>query len=121
DQVEDAIRTAGVDPKNLTAQELELLRVPFNLQLYLEADPTTGGRFRSLKDLFDRFWDSKRKLVGPKLKDPHGWDECIRTLAKALSTGASSAPVDALDTCREDANILASYGIIVLENRRWRF
>lgn len=116
EQVHDAVRAAGGNPTRLGDRQIELLRTPFNLQLFLQGEPTSYSLFRSVKDLFDRFWDCKAALVAAQ-----AWDKCINTLAQALSHGASSAPSDILDQHAEDAKKMASHGVLILENRRWRF
>lgn len=121
DQVAAAIRAAGGVPEKLSQQQMELLRNPFNLHLFLEASPATNASFNSLKDLFDRFWDCKASAVAPFLRAPDSWENCITTLAQALSTGSTSAPLDVLDRFSQEAKVLASHGVLVLEHRRWRF
>jgi hypothetical protein len=120
-QVQAAIRVAHFDPGLLSPLELELLRNPFNLQLFLLGNPEKQTPFRSAKDLFDRFWDAKAARTKTDLRDPHAWDDCISTLARALSCGSTSAPVDLLDRHSEDAKILASHGVFAFENNRVRF
>ncbi|HWQ91019.1 MAG TPA: hypothetical protein VN673_05055, partial [Clostridia bacterium] len=39
EQVHDAIRAAGGDPKRFGNRQIELLRTPFNLQLFLQGEP----------------------------------------------------------------------------------
>jgi hypothetical protein len=120
-QVGSAVRAIGGNPARLSDRQIELLRTPFNLRLFLEGEPGTHSSFRSVKDLFDRFWECKVQVVRPFLQTAEAWHKCISTLAQALSSGSSSAPLDILDHVSEDAKILASHGVLVLENRRWRF
>ncbi|MDB6029834.1 MAG: hypothetical protein JWM16_172, partial [Verrucomicrobiales bacterium] len=121
EQVRTVVRAAGGDPQRLDGRQIELLRIPFNLQLFLQGDPSAQASFHSVKELFDRFWERKAALVAQKLSHARAWDECISTLATELSNGSSCVPVDVLDRHGEDAMTMASHGVLVLENRRWRF
>jgi hypothetical protein len=117
-KVHECIAESGGDPKLLKPSEAELLRVPFHLQIFLQAGAPS---FRSLQDLFDAFWERKRSMLIKELNDPRSWEDCISVLAEALSHGATNAPADLLDSLADDAKILASNGVLVLESRKWRF
>lgn len=121
EQVHSAVRVAGGNPDQLNQQQLVLLRVPFNLQLFLQGDPKNYASFRSVKDLFDRYWDCKAASVFPKLKSPNAWNDCISAVANSLANGDTSAPADILDEYYTDARTMGSEGVFVLENNRWRF
>lgn len=121
EQVHLAVRFAGGNPERLNERQIALLRVPFNLQLFLQGDPKSYTSFRSMKDLFDRYWDRVSESVIPKLKNPNAWNECIAALANALGDGDSSAPSDIFDSHSTDAQMMASEGVFIQENRRCRF
>jgi hypothetical protein len=46
-------------------QQLELLRLPQNLSLFLDSGftPVSAPTFNTVKELFDRYWDAKRRAV----------------------------------------------------------
>ena len=58
DEVKSALTTSGFDTALFGAKQLELLRLPQNLALFLDAhyDPHSRPLFSSPKELFDQYW-----------------------------------------------------------------
>ena len=65
DDVRAALTRAGFDPALFRDRQLELLRLPQNLSLFLEAgfDPSVAPAFRTATKLFDEYWENKRSSV----------------------------------------------------------
>ena len=57
-----ALAAAGFTESALTESQLELLRTPLHLYLFLGGGTSRDG-FGSRRDLFDRYWDDKRRRV----------------------------------------------------------
>ena len=124
DIVEAAIREASLDPKALRPSEVELLRTPLHLSIYLEAPPQPGETFDSVQELYSRYWDHKSALANQRAQRPVRWNAVIDRLAQEMSAQESLAvPRDILDSddLASDAQVMASEHVLVLENDNYRF
>ncbi len=65
DDLNSILVEAGCDPGFLQPRQLDLLRVPQNLALFLDLNPDGAAPpgFATAKELFDRYWDAKRRAV----------------------------------------------------------
>ena len=65
DDLNSILVEAGCDPGSLQPRQLDLLRVPQNLALFLDINPDGASPpgFATAKELFDRYWDVKRRAV----------------------------------------------------------
>ena len=65
DEVVSILTDEGFDTASFRKGQLQLLRLPQNLSLFLEADFGASPRpvFGTAKELFDRYWNAKRKAV----------------------------------------------------------
>jgi hypothetical protein len=121
DRVKSEIRKANVDPNTLGLAQLQVLQIPMHLSLYLESEPARKPPFQSVQELYDRYWDRKRELVGERLGRPPLWKEVIDFVCDRLSRGLS-VPAEMLeDAFPEDVRFMASANVIVKENRSYRF
>ena len=120
--VRDALAVAGLDPAALSPKQLDLLRTPLHLMLYLEGEPRAHGPFRSEQDLFDRYWQHKRRLVDHRLGYTARWTDVIDRLADELSERqALAVPQDVLDDFAATAEAMTSEHVLLLENGTYRF
>ncbi|PWU09611.1 MAG: hypothetical protein C5B50_27030 [Verrucomicrobia bacterium] len=117
------IRKAKVLPEGLGPHQLELLRTPMHLTLYLQGDPATKPPFKTVQELYDRFWNHKQDLVRARLGRDPIWAPVIDLLCDKLSAEqVLSVPVAFLDDCyRSDARAMASENVLVCENGLYRF
>jgi hypothetical protein len=122
DIVKQIVMNAGIHPEALGPRCIQMLRTPLHLTLYLQGGPGAQGPFNSVQDLYRRYWDRKRVLVGQALLREPKWNEVIEKLTAELSKRQTlSAPEDVLDQYAQDAQAMASANVLVLENRRYRF
>ena len=120
--VRDALAVAGLDPAALSPKQLDLLRTPLHLILYLEGEPWAHGPFRSEQDLFDRYWQYKQCLVNHRLGYTARWTDVIDRLADELNERqALAVPQDVLDDFAETAEAMTSEHVLLLENGTCRF
>ena len=106
----------------LSWRQLELLRTPLHLSLYLQGNPQQQPTFRGLQDLLDRYWKEKRARVNRQLGRSAKWLEVVETLADWLSDHQTlSAPADVLDEFEDDARAMASEFVLVFDGKHWRF
>jgi hypothetical protein len=123
DEVRREIADAKVNPAGLGSQQIELLRTPMHLSLYLEGDPANKPPFKTVQDLYDQYWDRKQDLVKERLGRSPKWTEVISLLADKLSEDQTlTVPVDYLDMLyRDDARMMASENVLGCENGVYRF
>ena len=117
--VQETVKKGGGMPERLSGRELELLRNPFLLSLFLQGEPANPTPFGGRQQLFARFWEKKRRKAAERQVD---FERVVGMLVDELSQSESiSAPVDRLDPVAKDADVLVSDNVLVLENGRYRF
>jgi hypothetical protein len=117
--VQRIVKEGGGAPERLSQHELELLRTPFHLYLFLHGEPKNPVAFGGRQELFARFWRTKRQKA-----NQHGVDfeAVVGSLTDELSRAESvSAPGDRLDLVANQADALVSDNVLVFENGRYRF
>lgn len=65
DEVSSVLTSENFDINNFQPQQLNLLRLPQNLALFLDSGFAPGGSaaFKTVKELYDRYWNTKREAV----------------------------------------------------------
>ncbi len=87
DQVREVLRKAGRDAGSFSTRQLDLLRLPQNLALFLDANFPSTTTFSSVGDLFERYWNEKRKLVGERTRGENDhWVDVIGTICDVMNT-----------------------------------
>jgi hypothetical protein len=105
-----------------TQSQIELLRTPLHLSLYLQGNPKRDAAFHTVQDLFARYWTRKQQLVAQQLGRQPKWVEVIDAVAKWLSDHQTlSAPLDILDAWQEDSRVMASQCLLVIDDQTCRF
>lgn len=117
--VKEVVQRGGGSPKRLRANELEILRTPFHLHLFLQGEPANPVSFGGRQELFARFWKAKRQKANERNV---GFERVVGLLTDELSKSESiSAPESRLDSVASEAGALVSDNVLVLENGRYRF
>jgi hypothetical protein len=115
--------TPGLSADHLTPRQIEMLRTPMHLSLYLDGDPANRPPFATVQDLYDRYWDRKKLRVKELLSRDSKWDAVIDDLCDELSANqtltAPRRPLD--DNYGDDVTAMASENVIVLDLGRYRF
>ena len=120
DDVQDALDTAGLRGSALSDSQVELLRTPLHLYLFLESG-TSGTGFDSRRDLFDRYWDEKRKGVD-RLAGETAFTGAVERLSVLLSERRQLQVVRIGLTGHESAlEAMASEGVVVFDDSRVSF
>lgn len=125
-EVDTVLAKTMVDRRVLTAGQAELLRNPQNLSLFYETREVwkRSPKFVSVKDLFDAYWDEKRRTVGERTRPIEDcWSGVVRKLVKRMSESQQlSAPREALDEFRPDyVAQLVSEGVLARDGGRVSF
>ena len=126
DEVKTILDDACYDPQLFREHQLELLRLPQNLSLFIEArfDTSNAPAFGTAKDLFDRYWEEKRKSVAMRVAPaPDQWMEVIKIIcAEMTATQQLSLARETLDTIQLDyLEQLASEGVLTFDGGRCGF
>ena len=126
DEVKTIIADAGFDPALFRERQLELLQLPQNLSLFIEAgsDTSLTPAFSTATELFGRYWDKKRRLVAERVSpSPDQWMEVVKTLCDEMtSTQQLSVPRERLDSIQPDyLHSLASEGVLTFDGYRYGF
>ena len=126
DEVKTILADAGFDPALFRERQLELLQLPQNLSLFIEAgsDTSLTPAFSTATELFGRYWDKKRRLVAERVSpSPDQWMEVVKTLCDEMtSTQQLSVPRERLDPIQPDyLHSLASEGVLSFNGYRYGF
>ena len=125
---EETVRTLieklGIDPKTLGAKQIDLLRLPIHLRLLEETLPDGDGNatgFQTSKDLFDRFWDYKLKVIHSRVDSSRVeavMDRIVKTMTERQSI---SAPTGLLDEYEDALSVMVSENVLVKDGQRISF
>ena len=126
EEVKTILTDAGFDPALFQPRQLDLLRLPQNLSLFLEAgfDASRGPAFDTAKVLFDRYWNAKRQSVADQVTtSPDLWLEVIGTLCDGMTSAQQLSVVkEKLDRFSLDyLKHMASEGVLTFDGRRYGF
>jgi hypothetical protein len=124
EQVDAAVEAMGLSAADLTASQRELLRSPLHLVLLRTiADQFDALSFGSDRQLFDAYWDRKRR-EGEGRRPQLRFATTIGVLAEAMSEQQRlTAPRSVLDRddLQADADILISSNVLVQDGRQLAF
>lgn len=126
DEVKEVLTAAGYDPTLFRARQLELLQLPQNLSLFIEADfdVSCEPAFATEKMLFDRYWDAKRTAIFEQLwAVPDEWLQVIEVLCDEMTASRQlSVAKETLDRFSPVyVERMASEGVVTLDGRRYGF
>ena len=126
DEVKTIIANAGFDPALFRERQLELLQLPQNLSLFIEAgsDTSLTPAFSTATELFSRYWDEKRRSVAVRIAPSlDQWMEVIKTLCDEMTSSQQlSVPRESLDPIQPDyLHSLASEGVLTFDGHRYGF
>ena len=123
DEVEVILTREGFDPVLFRARQLELLRLPQNLSLFLDAgfDPSREPNFNTSTRLFGEYWTKKRTAASIGGADQ--WLPSIELMCDEMNaTQQLSVPQERLDHIpRAYLDVLASEGVLIFDRRRYGF
>ena len=117
---------SGFNPALFHPHQIELLRLPQNLYLFLASrfGPSRAPAFGTVKGLFDRYWDEKRRSVAERFGDGSDqWTGVIKILCDEMtSTQQLSVPKERLDgvPIKYTAQ-MASEGVLTFDGRSYGF
>lgn len=126
DEVKSVLQDGGFKPELFETRQLELLRLPQNLSLFLDTNYDPGSRptFFTQKDLFDRYWDEKRQAVKNRigLQSDH-WMDMIQMLCKTITESQQLSVLrESLDKFPVDyRNSMVSEGVLSFDQNRYSF
>ncbi|MBP8272809.1 MAG: hypothetical protein KAY59_00170, partial [Acidobacteria bacterium] len=124
-EVKHQLQEAGFDPGVFRDEQVRLLLLPQNLSLFLESEQL--GRpitFRTATELFDHYWDEKRKAVASRARPAKDqWFETIRILVDEMAASQQlSVPRERLDQVAIDyLDQMASEGVVSHDGHRYAF
>ena len=124
--VKRILANSGFNATLLASHQIELLRLPQNLSLFLEAgyDASATPAFETEMALFDRYWDEKRRSVTERLQSaPDEWHELMSTLCNEMTAAQQlSVPRETLDhVSHRYLEAVASEGVLILDKRTCGF
>jgi len=125
-EVTETLVAAGFDVTRFQPLQLELLRLPQNLSLFLESgfDPAHPPTFRTAVELFDRYWDQKQRAVALRAAPiSDSWAEVTRVLVEKMAESQQlSVRREMLDHVPAGyIDQMASEGVVSFDGRRYAF
>jgi hypothetical protein len=124
DQVRSVLAAAGL-PAKVPDRLMRLLTVPLHLALYVELAHDGGGDVessRTLTQLYDRYWDVKRRSCRMARDGDDDWLPVIKRLVDQMGDRQEPAvPEAVLDDLDQQAGTMASQGVITIGQGRVSF
>lgn len=125
EQVTAAVQALGIEASRLSRQQRDLLRLPLHLKLLATiADQSEPFSFSTTHELFDAYWDRKRRDCRTRKGATLRFADVVGALADEMSRRQSlTAPVSVLDDMdlADDADVLASEHVLVRDGRQFAF
>ena len=125
-EVRSILDASGFDSASFAANQLQLLRLPQNLYLFLESDSNSAHAptFTTVKELFDRYWDKKRRSVQDRVEGgPDLWMNVVRSLCLEMTSSQNlyvrRERLD--DTSPDYVNQMTSEGVLVVVGETYGF
>jgi hypothetical protein len=124
--MQKVVQAEGGDPYQLSAKQIELLRLPQNLSLFVDARLVQRGKFTfaTQKELLDAYWGYKRRAVSDRHPQyASQWNAAIAKLTEEMSNREElSLPKARMDECSpEFLATMVSEGVITFDGRRYGF
>ena len=120
EDVDAALAVAGIADPDLAESQVELLRTPLHLYLFLGGGVDRDG-FGSRRDLFGRYWDEKRRRVDA-LTPIGAFTAAVARISNVLSTRRQlQTPLLALTGHEAALDAMASEGVVVCDGDRFAF
>jgi hypothetical protein len=125
-EVKVIVQAEGGDPDRLSAKQIELLRLPQNLSLFVNARLIQQGSFTFVtqKELLDAYWDQKRRAVSDRhAQGAQQWNAAIGKLTEEMSKREElSVPKARMDEFPPGLlAAMVSEGVITFDGRRYGF
>ncbi len=115
----------GIEPSQLDARQLDLIRLPLHLALLagvIAGEPAKGLTFATAKDLYDAYWLRKRTDLRPVLADPNAFETFLQKLCDAMNDRQMlSVPRGLLPSGDADLERLVSAHVLVRQGLRIGF
>ena len=126
DEVKKILGGASFEPTLFKQRQIELLRLPQNLYLFLEIgfDTSSTPAFDRVMDLYNRYWERKRRSASERAApSPDEWMAVIETVCNEMNaTQRLEVPKEKLDmVSQEYLNQMASEGVLTFDGRRYGF
>ncbi len=126
EEVRNEIQADGGEPAKLTIKQIDLLRLPQNLALFIDSGlgKENAPTFITQKELFDRYWDTKRRAVNERRpQDSAQWGKVISKLTEEMSLSEElSVPKGRLDEFSpEFLDVMVAEGVLCVEGKRYGF
>jgi hypothetical protein len=126
DEVKRILNDADFQAEAFRDRQLKILALPQNLSIFLEADfdPSATPTFVTATDIFDRYWDFKRRAVEERFPDTGGhWTAVMNALCDEMTAGQQlSVARERLDGFPAGfLDQLASEGVLTFDGRRYGF
>ena len=126
EDVKRILASSGFNATLLSSHQIELLRLPQNLSLFLEAGfpASATPAFENEMALFDRYWAEKRRSVTERLPStPDEWQKLMSTLCSEMTAAQQlSVPRETLDhVSQRYLEAVASDGVLILDERSCGF
>ena len=125
EQVKTILADTNFDPGAIRDRQLKILQLPQNLSLFLQAgfDTAHAPIFRTAKEIFDRYWNDKRRFIEQRVPATDQWMGVMATLCNQMTaTQQLSVGKERLDRFSGSfLDQMASEGVLAFDGRRYGF
>ncbi|MEN6554019.1 MAG: hypothetical protein ABFC34_14160 [Methanobacterium sp.] len=113
-----------LDYKKFKKSQLEILAIPLHLKLFCEIIESDKSylNFDSEIELYNKYWDAKRRTIESKIGRKIEWDAIISGLCEYISDKQDfKAPKILFDNYSADVDIMVSEGVLTSDSRYYGF
>lgn len=123
--VREVVSRFNWDANSLNSKQLDLLSLPIHLKLLSELaenEETRALNFERAQDLYEQFWNNKRRIVEKRLDRQVQWTKVVYALCDYMHEHQTlSAPEVAVEDWYRDAEAMVSENVLDLDNKRFSF
>ena len=123
--VREVVSRFDLDSNSLNFKQLDLLSLPLHLKLLSELaenEETRALNFEKAQDLYEQFWNYKRRIIEKRLGRQVQWTKVVYALCDYMHEHQTlSAPEVAVEDWYRDAEAMVSENVLDLDNKRFSF
>ena len=123
--VREVVSRFDLDANSLNSKQLDLLSLPLHLKLLselVENEESRALNFERAQDLYEQFWNYKRRIVEKRLGRQVQWTKVVYALCDYMHEHQTlSAPEVAVEDCYRDAEAMVSENVLDLDSKRFSF
>lgn len=120
-EVKGILEQCSIEHKRLSESQIKFLATPIYLKLFVDLNGEFS--FKSLKDLYDKFWRIKRDVIQKRVGNDRCWNQVIDWILEKMTThqSLSVSSILADDKYPGEVNMMLTEGVLIQDSGRISF